>query len=59
MNKEILKIEGRVDFSLDNINGFTNLKEGGRALPDKWTYYMEFKGLLKDGKRYEITVTEI
>ena len=57
--KEILKVEGYVDFDAGSIAGFTDLKEGKGANPDRWTYYLEAKGLLKDGKRYELTITEL
>lgn len=55
----ILRVEGYVDFSTDSIAGFTNLKEGKGAKSDRWTYYLETKGILKDGKRYELTIREI
>jgi len=58
-DKEILKVEGRIHFRQDDIAGFTDLKEGKGSKPDKWTYYLETKGLLKEGKRYELIIREL
>ena len=57
--KEILKIEGYPRQYTDVLSGFTDLKEGKGKKPDTWTYYLEAKGLLKEGKRYELTIIEL
>jgi len=56
--KEILKVGGCIHFSQDDIGGFTDLKEDRVLKTDNWTYYLETKGLLKEGKRYELIIRE-
>lgn len=56
--KKILEIIDKPISSNGNVFSLCDVKTF-KDKPDQWTYSLEFKGILKEGKIYKVTVEEI